>query len=52
MATWGGDWNVEDITHNVHKRKGEDPETGFSYSSEGTWDEVKAHLEAQGWKEV
>lgn len=52
MATWGGDWNVEDITHDVHKRKGEDPETGFSYSSEGTWDEVKAHLEAQGWKEV
>lgn len=52
METWGGDWNVEDITHDVFKRKGEDPETGFSYSSEGTWDEVKAHLEAQGWKEV
>lgn len=52
MATWGGEWNVEDITHDVFKRKGEDPETGFSYSSEGTWDEVKAHLEGQGWKEV
>jgi len=52
MEMWGGDWNVEDITHDVFKRKGEDPETGFSYSSEGTWDEVKSHLEAQGWKEV
>ena len=52
MATWGGDWNVDDITQDVFKRKGEDPETGFSYSSEGTWDEVKAYLEAQGWKEV
>lgn len=30
----------------------QDPETGFSHSSEGTWDEVKAHLEVQGWKEV
>ena len=52
MKEWGGDWNVEDITHDVHKRKGEDPETGFSYSSEGTWEEVKTFLVGEGWKEV
>ena len=52
LKEWGGDWNVDDITQDVHKRKGEDPETGFSYSSEGTFDEVKAHLINEGWKEV
>lgn len=52
LKEWGGDWNVDDITQDINKRKGEDPETGFSYSSEGTYAEVKAYLEAQGWKEV
>lgn len=52
LKEWGGDWNVDDITQDINKRKGEDPETGFSYSSEGTFAEVKSHLEAQGWKEV
>lgn len=52
LKEWGGNWNVDDITQEIHKRKGEDPETGFSYSSEGTWDEVKAYLDGLGWKEA
>lgn len=52
LKEWGGNWNVDDITQDISKRKGEDPETGFSYSSEGTWDEVKAFLVSQGWTEA
>jgi hypothetical protein len=52
MATWGGDWNVDDITQFVHKLKGENPETGFSFTSENLYNEVKDHLTGLGWKEV
>jgi len=52
LKEWGGDWNIDDITQMIHKRKGENPETGFSYSSEGLFDEVKAYLDGEGWKEA
>ena len=52
LKEWGGDWNIDDITQLINKRKGEDPETGFSYSSEGTWDEVKTFLDSEDWKEA
>ena len=51
LKEWGGDWNVDDITQMINKRKGENPETGFSYTSEQLWDEVKALLDSEGWKE-
>lgn len=52
MKEWGGDWNVDDITQFVNKRKGENPETGFSFSSEDLYDEVKRFLDGEGWKEA
>lgn len=53
MSEWGGDWNIDDITQMINKRKGENPETGFSYSSSTMWeDEVKPYLDGLGWKEA
>jgi hypothetical protein len=52
LGEWGGDWNVDDVTHFINKRKGEDPETGFSYNSTQLWEEVEALLKAQGWHEA
>lgn len=52
LKEWGGDWNIDDITQMINKRKGENPETGFSYTSEQLWDEVKSFLDGEGWKEA
>lgn len=52
MQEWGGNWNIDDITQMVNKKKGENPETGDYYTSEGLWDDVKAFLTSEGWKEV
>lgn len=51
LKEWGGDWNVDDITQDISKRKGENPETGFSYTSEQLWEEVEPFLQGLGWKE-
>lgn len=52
LKEWGGSWNVDDITQEIDKRKGENPETGFSYTSEQLWEEVEAFLINEGWKEA
>jgi len=52
LKEWGGDWNVDDITQDIFKRKGENPETGFSYTSEQLWEEVEQFLINEGWKEA
>jgi hypothetical protein len=53
LKEWGGDWNVDDVTQFINKRKGENPETGFSYSSQTMWeDDIKPFLDSQGWKEA
>ena len=45
----GGDWNDDDNIQMINKRKGENPETGFSYSSSTLWEEVEPMLKAAGW---
>jgi hypothetical protein len=52
LKEWGGEWNVDDVTQFINKRKGEDPETGFSYSSQTLWEEVEPFLQGHGWKEA
>lgn len=52
LKEWGGDWNIDDVTQFINKRKGENPETGFSYSSQNLWAEVEPFLISQGWKEA
>lgn len=52
LKEWGGSWNVDDITQEINKRKGENPDTGFSYTSEQLWEEVREYLDQQGWKEA
>lgn len=46
---WGGEWNDDENIQFINKRKGEDPETGFSYSSQNLWEEIEPLLKSAGW---
>lgn len=49
LSEFGGEWNDDDNIQFINKRKGEDPETGFSYSSQNLWDEIEPLLKSAGW---
>lgn len=51
LKEWGGEWNIDDVTQLIHKRKGVD-EHGFSFSAQDLWEEVKPFLDSEGWKEA
>jgi hypothetical protein len=49
FVDFGGDWNDDENVQMINKRKGEDPETGFSYSSQNLWAEIEPLLKSKGW---
>lgn len=51
LKEWGGEWNIDDATQLIYKRKGVD-EHGFSFSAQDLWEEVKPFLDSEGWKEA